>query len=616
MPHLNRQSLTHELSVVPGNFPTTRPSDFITSTIGQTPSLHGPSSSISEFLSKIQIFIPQFQSPLIRRRMASPFFLPHSRFSTTDRIFETKFVSLSHGSDSLTNESVLIHTMQFISFQSSDLLVFLRDLLSIHNSAPIPGVLPLIGITSTVDSFSVVYRLSGATPTDVRSLSSDGRLSLLRSIAQSIVVLHSAGIAHLRLKISSVFSVGAGFSLACFTPRAIVDLEGEDSELPFCEQTNQSCDVFLFGVLVFAVVENKTQIEVLDRLWRFEAVETKGDSTLGFGAKCLGFSDRPGIREFCEQFGSANGRIVRIDESEVRNAVFGSDSPLCQLLKAAILTKDGRVSEAIAAYEVLPESAIAMNNKAKLLLSRDTSPSTISAAVSLFINSATKGYAIGLMNAAHACLKGVGVPESREQMRAYISQAAEQGHLESMCIWAMEARSFDLTVSARYLRGAARKAEPQAIHMYGLALEGGIAFPGERSVDYFRVGAALGYPQCINNLGTHAPDFETANALWRRAAETGLKHACYNLAVSYKMGRGIEQDDKEAAKWMKKAADQKFANAMFDFAMMLRDGVGVEKDEAAAEELCMRAAEQRTVTFGLTEQSRKELNALMQTAPK
>jgi TPR repeat protein len=220
------------------------------------------------------------------------------------------------------------------------------------------------------------------------------------------------------------------------------------------------------------------------------------------------------------------------------------------------------------------------------------------------------------MNSAHAFLKKVGVPESRARMRALISQAADQGHLESMCIWAMEARAFDLALSARYLRGAARKAEPQAIHMYGLALEGGIGFPGERAVDYFRIGAALGHPQSLNNLGTHASDFETANALWRRAAESGLRHACYNLAVSDSLGRGIARDEREAARWMKCASDQGFANAMFDFAMMLRDGVGVEKDEAAADELCERAAQRRTLDFESAENSRRAIEPLMHTAPK
>jgi hypothetical protein len=66
------------------------------------------------------------------------------------------------------------------------------------------------------------------------------------------------------------------------------------------------------------------------------------------------------------------------------------------------------------------------------------------------------------MNSAHAFLKKVGVPESRARMRALISQATDQGHLESMCIWAMEARAFDLALSARYLRGAARKASGAA----------------------------------------------------------------------------------------------------------------------------------------------------------
>jgi hypothetical protein len=47
----------------------------------------------------------------------------------------------------------------------------------------------------------------------------------------------------------------------------------------------------------------------------------------------------------------------------------------------------------------------------------------------------------------------------------------------------------------------------------------------------------------------------------------------------------------------------------------IRDGVGVEMDEEAAVQLCDRAAEIRTFEFGLIERQKREIEALMRTAP-
>ena len=43
--------------------------------------------------------------------------------------------------------------------------------------------------------------------------------------------------------------------------------------------------------------------------------------------------------------------------------------------------------------------------------------------------------------------------------------------------------------------------------------------------------------------------------LFRRAAELGHAAAMCNLGGLYRSGRGVEQDDDEAAAWYRKAAD-------------------------------------------------------------
>ena len=49
-------------------------------------------------------------------------------------------------------------------------------------------------------------------------------------------------------------------------------------------------------------------------------------------------------------------------------------------------------------------------------------------------------------------------------------------------------------------------------------------------------------------------DFEKAVGLWRKAARRGSPRAQYRLGVSYRSGRGVEQDNVKAAFWFSKAA--------------------------------------------------------------
>jgi TPR repeat protein len=64
----------------------------------------------------------------------------------------------------------------------------------------------------------------------------------------------------------------------------------------------------------------------------------------------------------------------------------------------------------------------------------------------------------------------------------------------------------------------------------------------------------------------------------------------YSLAVLYREGRGVPQDLKEAAKWLRLAADDHIAAAEVELAIMTFNGEGVAKDEPAAAKLFLRAA--------------------------
>src|SRR5437870_9421723 len=58
--------------------------------------------------------------------------------------------------------------------------------------------------------------------------------------------------------------------------------------------------------------------------------------------------------------------------------------------------------------------------------------------------------------------------------------------------------------------------------------------------------------------------------------------AQFNLGVMYHEGRGVSQDDAEAAKWYRQAAAQGYADAQFNLGVMYDEGQGVAHDDVQA----------------------------------
>ena len=75
-------------------------------------------------------------------------------------------------------------------------------------------------------------------------------------------------------------------------------------------------------------------------------------------------------------------------------------------------------------------------------------------------------------------------------------------------------------------------------------------------------------------------------------ADQGYANAQYNLGVMYEKGRGIAQDDAEAAKWHRKAAEQGDPFAQSRLGWMYEKGRGVAQDGAEAVKWYRKAAEQ------------------------
>jgi TPR repeat protein len=66
----------------------------------------------------------------------------------------------------------------------------------------------------------------------------------------------------------------------------------------------------------------------------------------------------------------------------------------------------------------------------------------------------------------------------------------------------------------------------------------------------------------------------------------------FNLGVMYRSGRGVAQDDAQAAVWYRKAADEEHVDAMFNLGRMYSTGRGVARDDAQAAVWYREAAEQ------------------------
>jgi len=86
--------------------------------------------------------------------------------------------------------------------------------------------------------------------------------------------------------------------------------------------------------------------------------------------------------------------------------------------------------------------------------------------------------------------------------------------------------------------------------------------------------------------------YATALQLLRPLAEQGDVRAQSTVALIYYHGRGVRQDDAEAAKWFRLAADQGDATAQFNLGVMYGEGQGVPQDDKQAAEWYRRAADQ------------------------
>ena len=95
------------------------------------------------------------------------------------------------------------------------------------------------------------------------------------------------------------------------------------------------------------------------------------------------------------------------------------------------------------------------------------------------------------------------------------------------------------------------------------------------------------------SLGKGVQQDKVEAAKWyQKAAEQGLAEAQNNLGDMYYYGRGVQKDYTEAAKWFRKAADQGNPYAQYSLGWMYLKGEGVPEDDAEAVKWFRKAADQ------------------------
>lgn len=86
-------------------------------------------------------------------------------------------------------------------------------------------------------------------------------------------------------------------------------------------------------------------------------------------------------------------------------------------------------------------------------------------------------------------------------------------------------------------------------------------------------------------------DYMTAYQIFKTLAAAGDAEAQHNLAILYRQGKGVMQDDRQAAEWFRKAAEQGLPSAQYYLGHMYDVGEGVERNAQQAVQWYQKGAE-------------------------
>ncbi|MBL8895248.1 MAG: sel1 repeat family protein [Rhizobiales bacterium] len=87
-------------------------------------------------------------------------------------------------------------------------------------------------------------------------------------------------------------------------------------------------------------------------------------------------------------------------------------------------------------------------------------------------------------------------------------------------------------------------------------------------------------------------DYATAFQIWNRLADDGNQSGQYGLGELYSLGRGVPQDNRQAARWYERAAANGHVSAQSRLGALYDKGLGVPQNLSKAMKWYRRAAQQ------------------------
>ena len=222
-------------------------------------------------------------------------------------------------------------------------------------------------------------------------------------------------------------------------------------------------------------------------------------------------------------------------------------------------------------------------------------------AVGLYLRAAEKQYTESQSSLGHCYFNGNGVEQNPIEAVRWFRLAAAKRDVFSLrmlghCYLNGDGVERDHTRALAYYKKASIDGDKHAQYALGecFRMGDGTSPNYSEALRWYRMAAKQGHPEAAARLrgdeddlgGTYYPDDV------RPDAEAGHPHAQYQLGMYYWLGEGVDEDNREAAKWLELAANQNHADAQLTLAHLYDDGDEVGQDLQKAFDLYERCAKQ------------------------
>lgn len=158
----------------------------------------------------------------------------------------------------------------------------------------------------------------------------------------------------------------------------------------------------------------------------------------------------------------------------------------------------------------------------------------------------------------------------------------------------------NLAKSLHWLRWAAEKGDPEAMYRYAVQLQKGCVTQKDipQAINYYEKAGQAGYSVAWNELGVLywkgtdvEPDLEKALAYFRKGEQMEDAQVFCSLGALYETGEGVEKSPEKAVAYYQAAA-QTTAEGKYRLALCYKTGTGLEQNDAAYFRLLYEAAAQ------------------------